>query len=292
MAETVQLTEGALAYRGVPYVSDIPKVNITFKEEDKEEVRRHVRRNAALGLPEVAETEAHRGHVCIVGNGPSLGDSIDALKARRRRGEKIAAINGAVGYLKGAGIVPDFVVAADASAWVADLWEGCDPGPVYYIASCCSPAVFDALDASGCNTVIWHADNESGEREILRDELGLDTVVLRGGSTCALRAPTLFFLLGYRRMHFYGMDSSAGTNGRTHVNRDISTHGAPFRDPEYNTKLIPVNVEGRIFVTRPPWLAQVQQFAIIADRLTDLGCTITVHGDGLLPAWWRNLGVP
>ena len=82
--------------------------------------------------------------------------------------------------------------------------------------------------------------------------------------------------LGYRMMHLYGYDSSDSDDGRRHAYQQSLTSA--------ESKKLQVVCGGRSFSCGFAMLKQAESFPAFATMLTqEFGCTITVHGDGLLP---------
>jgi SAM-dependent methyltransferase len=93
-----------------------------------------------------------------------------------------------------------------------------------------------------------------------------------GGTTVGLSAMVLAYVLGYRKIHLYGYDSSY---------REDRSHAYYQFDPQS----IPCvsTVAGRSFHTSLAMAKQAELFPQLSDSLIDLGCLITLRGDGLLP---------
>jgi hypothetical protein len=97
----------------------------------------------------------HDGHVCLVGGGPSLPDTLEELKWRASIGQKVWALNGAARYLYNHGICPDVLVVADARAENVEFLAELNAGAAVYLASQCHPGLFDAAND-------WGLDPRSG----------------------------------------------------------------------------------------------------------------------------------
>lgn len=211
-----------------------------------------------LGLPMLELKDPHDGHAAIVGGGPSLGKNLECLRMRKEHGQHIFAINNSWQYLVENGITPDFHVMLDARAENAAFVP--DSGKCYY-SSQCDPSVFEKAK----DVVLW---NHNNTQKIVDGGL-----FVAGGSTAGLNAISIATMLGYRKIHIYGMDSSY----------DDDRHHAYEQDLNDNEKTMTVTVGGEEFHTAP-WMAeQACQFSELYPQLLSMGCTITIHGEGLLP---------
>jgi hypothetical protein len=94
--------------------------------------------------------------------------------------------------------------------------------------------------------------------------------IVGGGTTVGLSAMVLAYVLGYRKLHLYGYDSSY---------RAEATHAYAQHDPQRVDCV--ATVAGRKFRTSLAMAKQAELFPTLADSLIDLGCLITIRGDGL-----------
>jgi uncharacterized Rossmann fold enzyme len=70
----------------------------------------------------------------IVGGGPSLADSVQAIKDHRRRGAKIISVNNAMRYLIKHGLTPDAHVMLDAREENLHMVEDAPMSVRYFLA--------------------------------------------------------------------------------------------------------------------------------------------------------------
>jgi uncharacterized Rossmann fold enzyme len=212
------------------------------------------------GLRELAYVPAHDRVCAIVGGGPSLPDCIDRLPDT----VDCIALNAAATWLLDRGI-PCHQAILDARIEMAGMVDR--RALSFLIASQCHPSVLDAVPL--INSTMFHP-NIAGLAEIVPK----DTPLIGGGTTVGLQAMVIAYVLGYRKIHLIGMDSSY---------RDDAGHAyaQPLND---NDKRIDVIVAGRTF-SAAPWMAQqAEEFQQVSASLANMGCEIIVHGDGLLPA--------
>lgn len=223
--------------------------------------------NSARQIPWLKSEEAHDGHAVIVGGGPSAADWIDEIRVRQQHGQAIFALNGAAKWLHGQGIVPDYCVVVDA--------RSINTGFIGYakhdlLSSQCHPDLFDASE----KVTLWHQEYPDN-MEQFEASLPSDCpehALIGGGTTVGLSAMVVVYALGYRNMHLYGYDSSY---------RDDHCHAYAQHDPQRIECVS--TVAGKSFKTTLAMAKQAELFPQLSDSLIDLGCTITIRGDGLLP---------
>jgi hypothetical protein len=177
---------------------------------------------------------------------------------------EIIALNAAATYLLDRNI-PCFQMILDARHEMADMLDKRAMG--HLVASQCHPEVLNRC--AMLTTTIYHP-NVAGLAELLPK----DTPLIGGGTTVGLQAMVVAYLLGYRKIHLIGMDSSY-RDGHGHA------YPQPLNDDDGR---IEVTVAGKTY-SAAPWMAQqAEEFQGVAAALANAGCEIIVHGDGLLPA--------
>lgn len=237
-------------------------IEITCNTDD-EALFANVRENAGAVARWLQEIPAHDGHAVIVGGGPSVAEFLPSILKRRQYGQTIFALNGAARFLNANGVVPDYQVLLDARPDNIDLLAAADE---YLIASQCDPAVVDAVG----DPILWHPamDNIVEHLPAHSDSY----VLVGGGTTVGLSAMCLAYAMGYRCLHLYGFDSS---------HRDAMGHAyqQPMNDRDILCK---VTLGGKTFTSSLTMARQAELFPHVCNNLIDLGCTITVDGDGLI----------
>ena len=217
---------------------------------------------------------ASKGVCSIVGAGPSIEETHKELQG------DVLAINSAIGYLLGKGIVPKWAMIWDAAA-ICERFAEPHPGITYLIASRCHPAVFERL--KGCKVVVWHAAGDNNILEILRRpeviaKQPCHEPLINGGTAGVTRGIFLATALGYTDVHIYGADSCYSPEGSTHVAGSLV--------PEKDVMVAIGNNPPIFFRTTPEWCAQVEEYRTIYTVLTCCGPDIklAVHGQGMLRA--------
>jgi len=243
----------------------------------REALEANVRSAMARDLPWFDTAPEHDGHICIVGGGPSLADTLPELKWRQSIGQKVWALNGSAKYLAEKGVTIDALVMADARPENRKFLGGwCSPNVEYLIASQCDPEVFD-FDR-GARVTLWHV-NSGGMAEILKDERARPVHLIGGGSTVGLNAIVLAFAAGYRKIHLYGFDSSY-SDDQHHAYKQPLNDGDRVLDALCNDRKFKATA----------WMAQqVNEFRDLVPGLVADGCIITVAGDGMLQTMARAM---
>ncbi len=213
--------------------------------------------------------EAHNGDAVIIAGGPSLKDNLLTIQRLQARGAKLFALNNVPAYLAQHGIYSEAHILLDALPCVLAFAQGFKSGERYY-SSQCDPAV---LDEAGCELILWNSYIE-GLLEIVPDARD---PFIGGGTTVGTRAMGLIHVLGYRKIHIFGMDSCS-KDGASHC----------YEQGEYATS-INVRFDGKDYTAPPQMLAQVEEFKLTARSLMAFGCEIYVHGEGLLQAVARDM---
>jgi uncharacterized Rossmann fold enzyme len=234
--------------------------------------------NMARDLPLFVETPEHEGIAMIVGGAPSLQDELKNLRTHKQRGGVIFALNGTHDWLIERGIIPDFHVLLDARLDNIQFVSKPHKNVTYLIAAQCHPDIFDAL--KNHETIMWTACFDDPEQEkIFCRKFQKPICMIGGGATVGLKTMNLAYLLGFRNIRLYGMDSSySGTENHAYRQE--------LNDKESK---IDIHAAGRDFICAP-WMAkQAMEFQKQYRQLVGLGCQIKVLGEGLIPWIYQQL---
>lgn len=236
---------------------------------DESIIDRNVRANARRvpRLPRVRTMKPH-GHVAIMcGSGPSLADHLEDVTALRRDGH-VFALNGTAAFLAKNDMIADYQVMVDARERTAEL---VGPAHAHLFASQCDPACFDAKP----NAIMWHFINGELDNQLPADEPGHAQIGGAGSvGNCAL---SLAWAMGYRHFEIFGYDSS-------HRNNASHAFHQPLNDFEPWGRF---KFAGKEYLASYTMRSQASRFQAIARELVRQGCTVNVHGDGLLQDMWR-----
>jgi len=233
-------------------------------------LRENVRRSAATEIPRVQEIPAHDGQALIVGGAPSLKADLGELRRFSAAGATVFALNNAASFLHAEGVTPDWQVIMDARFENAAFVQP-HVAKGRLIASQVDESVLHRAAACG-NTQLWHCLIEEMRADLPQWE-SQRALLIGGGTTVLTRTMNLAYLMGFRRIHLYGADSSYA-EGEHHAYAQAVNDGDRAEE---------VICMGRKFRAAPWMIAQVNEFQAIAAMLAELDCEIVVHGRGLLP---------
>ena len=231
--------------------------------------------SSQLPIPWLKEIEAHDKVAVIVGGGPSLKRDLSWIKVRSAQGHTFFALNNAAAFLNNHRICAHWQIVLDARPENAKFvsrktWMHPASARGYLLASQCDPAVFANADPE--NTVLWHAEIP-GILDAIPGDRHAEAITIGGGTTVLTRAMSLIYALGYRTIHLYGVDSSC----------EGESHHAYAQATAQSDVPIEIHIDGKTFMAAPWMVAQVYEFQRDAATLAQMGCTLIVHGDGLLP---------
>lgn len=220
-------------------------------------------------LPWLEIQRPNPGDAVIIGGAPSLKEKLGEIRARKQSGHFIISTNGTHDYLIENGIIPDAHIIIDARPENVKFLSKPDKSVAYYLAAQCDESLYNALN--GYNLTLLHLNRMECIDIIPPTDKEIN--LLSGGSTVGLMGLSLAHVLGYRRFHIYGMDSSY-TEGENHAYKQEINNGE---------KVIDVEVGGRKFQSAPWMIQQAEEFQQLASLLANDGCLITVAGEGLIP---------
>lgn len=244
-----------------------------------------MRENCKRDLPWfIAGDYAAGADLVVVAGGPSVRSRLEAIRDRQKRGAKVLACNGARHFLVENGIKPDAIAFLDMQEDVLGFLGNPLDDALYLIASIVHPSVLDTLEDK--HVLLWHCDYGEGRNkpqvEILNEHPEKPGSLIGGGNTIGIRSLNLGYLMGFKSIHLYGLDSSYADDGADHAY--VKQTGA---EPEsvtvqYNDK--PYRCS--------PWMAkQASEFEFYYRQFTSVGQKITVHGEGLIPDIWRSVRI-
>ncbi len=235
----------------------------------------------------------HDGVMHIVGGGPSLKRCLPALRKMAKKPKNfVLALNKSHDFLLnlpklglGQAIKPWGGVLLDPCEWVKDYITP-RPGIQYLIGDQCGPATFDVFDKPEFTKYIWRATNPAKDRDLVPQAMHF----IGGGSTVGLRSRTLAYYFGFRRMHYWGFDSSAEV---TDARPDGKMHGYEKEESvkdRVTVRVLDENGFEQEFVTNTHMARQAQEWLEDRDKWIEnvragrvQWIYETFHGDGLLP---------
>ena len=240
----------------------LPVLNILNTDDDQ--LYANIKTNSAVSREWVTTLPEHDVPAILCGSGPSLRDHIEDIRSWQQTGAKVFAMNGAARFLGANGILPDYQVMIDARPETADL---IGPAKQHLFASQVSPECFRRVPTA----ILWHLQIED-----IEDYFPDDTpeyAQIGGAASVGNTATCLVYVMGYRNLHCYGYDSSH-RDDKSHVFHQSLNDGEPCAI---------VNYRGNQYKASLTMKLQAEQFQKTSKALKELGCSIEVHGTGLLP---------
>jgi hypothetical protein len=193
----------------------------------------------------------------VVAAGPSLNETLETLKAHSNRFVVIAT-GTALRPLRKAGIIPDLVVAVDASPLVARQFETeCDD---LYLA--CSSMV--CPDILGKVRGVFSGHVSANPVGLWLDSLREKKGAILGAGTVTATAMDLAVRMGCNPVLTVGLDLCVADDGTTHADNTMY-HGV--RKPATGLHRVPANSGGTVLTTN--------QFRVYIDAIGDYarGCS-------------------
>lgn len=232
----------------------------------------HINSSIRRGLSQIRGHAPNDQTLCLVGSGPSLESTLPELQALAGEGCPVVALNGAYGWLLEHGVKPTALVIIDGRAFnarfVTEHVDGCS----YFFASQCAPELFDKVHGWP-KVFLWHCltGDDPVEKAVLDGYYMNSWQPVAGGCTVGSRAIVLFRILGFQKMHLFGMDSCY-LDGKGHANDQ------PENDGDDRTKVV---CAGREFLCSA-W--HCEQGLELCDLIATNGehFQLSIHGNGLL----------
>jgi len=241
-----------------------------------EQIFANIKANSAAYGDWLKQADAHDRTAVICGSGPSIAEPENIAKIRNLYASGAAnyALNGAAKFLNDIGILPDYQVLIDARQETASLVGN---AKTHLFASQVHPKCFDGLES----VKLWHLQVE-GIDDYLPECEG-DICFIGGAASVGNTATCLAYAMGFRNLVVFGLDSSnkpgSGAFGQSHVIHQSINDGEPMASVKFG---------GKDYICSLTMKLQAERFQETAKELKTLGCSIAVHGYGLLPDMYNS----
>lgn len=239
-----------------------------------DEVLEHnIRVNSAKPLRWLSLRPEIDSNAVLVGGGPSVEGDLDKIKELYRDGATIFAMNAASQWLHEKGVPVDYQCIIDAKEETSSLVD--HQAKDHLIGSQVHPKTMDSIK----DPIVWHLEIGNIEK-LFPDERVTKGgyVLLGGGAAVGNSSMCAAYALGFRNLHIFGMDSCHKDN-KSHVYSQPMNQFIPNVEVEW---------AGRKFLCSVAMKAQAERFQITSELLKQMGCTITVYGDGLLQTMYHS----
>jgi SAM-dependent methyltransferase len=251
------------------------KVNIP-----KEQRRENIIANSKLGLQQVMPHQAQDIEVMLLCGGPSIDEFKDDIIEKREGGMPLITVNGSYHKAIEWGLSPSLQCMVDGREFMRRFVEqvpGYTDHTKYVISSHCNPEVFVGLPKE--RTYIWTVAVGYDDMDAVKAHYGemyKDFWPCPGGSTVTLRALCLLRMLGFSKIHVYGMDS-CNMDGKHHA----------YEQEENDDGRVTDMIVGRgteyekVFRCEPWHVYQATEFLQMVPRVL-MDCDLIVYGDGMI----------
>jgi hypothetical protein len=201
--------------------------------------------------------------IAIVCYGPSLNKTWPALAGFK----KIMTCSGAHKYLIDKGIIPTWHVDLDPREHKVKMLGRAHSEVQYLMASTCHPSMWDVLE--GHRVKLWHIFNGEDYKEVPLNYPQGDWI-FTGGNNVGVRCLAIARVLGYHKLHVFGMDYSFpkhdSHHASVHMNASKKIYETPFG--------------GKMYYCEPVMIEYARQFFHEINQLPDV--KVILHGEGLL----------
>ncbi len=229
-------------------------------------------------------SQAHGKTALLVSAGPSLKESLPAVREAWLGGATIFAVKHAVPTLMAASIYPEYVVLLDPRPPGAKSTHGIEraeligsiaPTTTALVATITNPETVEMVRRDGSSRLLmWHhvsSTNLGAELPELHQGL-----VVRGGTCAATCMPALASIMGFRRFKFFGYDFC---------------YPADTQQEGIEQKLIEVRVgqDGRPLKTTGELVAAMQDLQTILPWMIQQNFTVEFCGGGAGPMIWHEM---
>jgi uncharacterized Rossmann fold enzyme len=233
----------------------------------------HVRSAMKRPIAHFGPSPQNDHEAVLVGSAPSVRDCLDEIRALKERGGYIFAIKAAHDFLIDNGIIPHLALMVDPQPHIKKCFQKKRDEIFYFVASQCHPEVFDYFKDN--KVVLWHLlTGKEGEQEAINHEMALG-----GGSTSGMRAMTLAWAMGFRRMHLFGYDSCMiNYDPEKNPVQELKIDGTLAKDGEP----LKLWINERTFYCNPAMAAQCTEFEKVMNAFKGQ-IQVKVYGDGAIP---------
>lgn len=275
-----------------------------------EQVLQNMRDSTTFDVPVVRKQPEREGPLIFVAGGPTLLDHMDELRGRKGF---IVTSNNTHDFLVDNGIIPDACFIFDPKEKVKDYVKKHNQKTQYYIATCCNKLTVQSFIDAGVRVekvlIAYGLDDmvDINLQKELYPNIPASSYLV-GGTMTPLRAIPFSYMLGFRAIEFYGLDSCFGKNppiiqeGEEGFTEALLKNGIGYDDQVTGKRYVVVEPEeggyfyaykkrraedivvaeagNRRFLTSPGFAYQAKQLVEWVDRMEDK-IHVTVHGDSL-----------
>ena len=249
----------------------------------EEEIISNIRYSATLDIPSMQPHQAQDIEVMLLAGGPTLNDFDDEIAENRKNGMPLITVNGSYRWAIARGLKPSLQCLIDSRDFnfrFTEQFEGQTDETKFLVSSSANPKVFDDLPKD--RTFLWHVNLSENVEPVLNEcfgEKNKDWWPVPGGSTVTLRALCALRMLGFNKIHIYGLDGCIFKDKQHHA------YEQPENDRDVR-RAVEITVAGgtkfeKTFLMAPWMISQAQDFMAMVPRVLS-DAKLKIYGDGAI----------
>ena len=220
----------------------------------------HIKTNSQTIRKWAKSVPAHGRVAILCGSGPSLAE-------RELQAGDIFALNAAADFLHSKGLTPYYQVLVDSKEESVSL---VGEARHHYFGATVHPDCFKKKPDA---TLFQLQVEEHDLQDFIDRHAPHEYCMIAQAVSVGIMALTLVYALGYRKIHLYGYDS-CHKNDESHVVTQKMNDCVPYQEVIFN---------GHRYTASLPMKLQAERISGIIRQLEREGCSIEIHGTGLLP---------
>jgi hypothetical protein len=243
----------------------------------------NIRFAATLNIPSMIPHQPQDAEIMLLAGGPTLNDFEDEIIQNRKDGMYLITVNGSYNWAIERGLSPSLQCVIDSREFNSRFtqhYKGLTDATKYIVSSAAHPSTLERIPKD--RSYLWHVTLSDKIRGVIADlfgEEGKDWFPCPGGCTVTLRALCALRMLGFNKIHIYGLDGCLFP-GKPHHAYSQEENDKDVR------RAIPITVAAgtkyeKEFLLAPWMISQAQDFRAMAVRaLSD--AKIKIYGNGII----------
>lgn len=252
----------------------LPPIRCNCKFTTKE-IKQNIKNTINLGIPQITELiQTHpNSEAVIVCGGSTIDNYPDKIKELKAKGAYIYSIDRMYSWCLNHDIVPDYVVALDASEDVVEGFKNIHDDTTHILTAQCRPEVFEML--KGKKVYYFLIEQKWLDYRSLFKDIDIEKITfMRAGSSVSLATMVMAITMGSRNIHVFGFDCHIGNGDYA---KGIVGVGSI-------DKKLDVEIDGRTFNTTTAFFAFMQHFFELyhtakENKLLD---KVLIYGDSMV----------
>ena len=250
----------------------------------EDEVIDNIRYAAKTGIPSMLPHEQQEDmEIMLLAGGPTLNDFENEIAEKRAEGMPMVTVNGSYNWAIERGLRPSLQCVIDSREFnsrFTQQYKGLTDQTKYIVSSAAHPSTLERIPRD--RSYLWHVTLSDRIREVITELFGeenKDWFACPGGCTVTLRALCALRMLGFNKIHVYGLD------GCLFPDRPHHAYSQEENDKDVR-RAIPITVAAgtkyeKTFLLAPWMISQAQDFrAMVPRALKD--AKLKLYGDGII----------